>query len=233
MKKKNLISLTVAIAFLFLSITGVLLFVKQKSHAIEITHTIFGLLFISFAIFHILNNWGSIKSYSKDRNTGSIKKELVIASLIGGIILVLSMTEVLEPVAEFGRIFASQKPRGPQGISFQEKTTRDSTQGKAVTIFLQKNAENNFAALSVDVADSTGKILETLYAADKEMKGPPANLILQTKISTPLPFKLIVTASNEKGSSQQENMIRNLEAGIQSLAPTGGSPLQRAFIEVK
>lgn len=233
MKKKNLISLTVAIAFLFLSMTGILLFVKQKSHAIEITHTIFGLLFISFAIFHILNNWGSIKTYSKDRATGSIKKELVIASLIGGIILVLSMTEVLEPVAEFGRIFASQKPRSPQGISFQEKTTLDSTQGKAVTIFLQKNTANNFAALSVNVADSTGKILETLYAPDKEMKGPPANLILQTKISTPLPFKLIVTASNEKGSSQQENLIRTLDAGIQSLRPGDSSPLERAFIEVK
>ena len=54
MKKKNLISLSVAFAFLALSITGILLYVKQKAHAVEMTHTIFGLIFVSFAIFHII-----------------------------------------------------------------------------------------------------------------------------------------------------------------------------------
>jgi len=60
MKKKNIISLSVAFAFLALSITGILLYVKQKAHAVEMTHTIFGLIFVSFAVFHIVNNWSSI-----------------------------------------------------------------------------------------------------------------------------------------------------------------------------
>lgn len=232
MKKKNLISLTVAFAFFFLALTGILLFIKQKAHFIEITHTIFGLTFISFAIFHILNNWSSIKTYSKDKATGSIKKELVVASLIGGLVLVLSVTGVLEPVAEFGRVFASQKGRPQQGLSFQEKTTLDSTNGKAVVLFLQKSPANMFSALSVEIADSTGKVVETLYSPDKEAKGPPSNLILQTKISTPVPFRLLVTATKEGVQTRQENLVSSLEPGIQKLSASGESPLQRAFLEI-
>ena len=37
-KNKNLISLIVAGAFFFLSISGILMWLKQKSHEIEMTH---------------------------------------------------------------------------------------------------------------------------------------------------------------------------------------------------
>ncbi len=231
MKNKNLISLTVAIAFVLLSATGILLFVKQKAHFIEMTHTIFGLLFIGFAIFHILNNWDSIKAYSKDRKSGSIKKELVVASLITGIILVLSVTEVLEPVAEFGRIFASGAKR-PSTINFAEKKTLDSTSGHAVVLLLQKGKEATFAGVSVEVADTTGKVLETLLAADKEMKGPPANLLLQTKISSTAPFDLILTFEQEGKSKKVSRRVLSLESGVQGLAPENGL-VERAYLEVK
>ena len=54
----------------------------------------------------------------------------------------LAYTEVLEPVAEFGRRFA--KPQGPKpssAISFKEATTLDSTNGQAVTLILQKTED--------------------------------------------------------------------------------------------
>ncbi len=231
MKNKNLISLTVAIAFVLLSMTGILLYVKQKAHFIEMTHTIFGLLFIGFAIFHILNNWDSIKAYSKDRKSGSIKKELVVASLITGIILVLSVTEVLEPVAEFGRIFASGDKR-PQTVNFAEKKTLDSTNGHAVVLLIQKGKESAFAGLSVEVADTTGKVLETLLAADKEMKGPPSNLLLQTKISTAAPFDLILSFAHEGKTKKVTRRVSSLVAGIQGLAKENGL-IERAYLDVQ
>ncbi len=231
MKNKNLISLTVAIAFVLLAMTGILLFVKQKAHFIEMTHTIFGLLFIGFAIFHILNNWDSIKAYSKDRKSGSIKKELIVASLITGIILVLSVTEVLEPVAEFGRIFASGDKR-PQTVNFAEKKTLDSTNGHAVVLLIQKGKESAFAGLSVEVADTTGKVLETLLAADKEMKGPPSNLLLQTKISTAAPFDLILSFAHEGKTKKVTRRVSSLVAGIQGLAKENGL-IERAYLDVQ
>jgi hypothetical protein len=231
MKNKNLISLSVAIAFVLLSMTGILLFVKQKAHFIEMTHTIFGLVFIGFAIFHILNNWDSIKAYSKDRKSGSIKKELVVASLITGIILVLSVTEVLEPVAEFGRIFASGDKR-PQTVNFAEKKTLDSTQGHAVVLLIQKGKETAFSGVTVEVADTTGKVLETLLAADKEMKGPPANLLLQTKISSAVPFDLILSFSHEGKTKKVTRRVSSLVTGVQGLAKENGL-IERAYLEVQ
>jgi hypothetical protein len=248
MKKKNIISLSIAFAFFVLGTSGILLYIKQKPHFVEITHTIFGLIFVSFAIFHIVNNLGSLKNYSKDKTTGAFKKELLVASIIGLIVLTLSVTEVLEPVAEFGRIFAPKKgPRPDAGISFQEKTTLDSTNGQAATFILQKTKENEAANLSVEVADSTGKVLETLFTADKNAKGPGANLILSTKISTAAPFTLVVTATTVKRSEEEEEegkpgvetktqesfKIQSLVPGTQSINLTDSKLLKRAIIEIK
>ncbi len=231
MKNKNLISLTVAIAFLILATTGILLYVKQKAHFIEMTHTIFGLLFISFAIFHILNNWDSIKAYSKDRKSGSIKKELVFASFITGILLVLSVTEVLEPVAEFGRIFASGEKR-PSTVNFEEKKTLDSTNGHSVVLLLQKAKDAARSGVSIEVADTTGKVLETLLAANKEMKAPPANLLLETKISTAAPFDLVLTFELEGKSQKITRRVKTLESGVQALVKEDGW-VERAYLEVR
>ena len=109
MKRKNIISLSVAFAFLSLSITGILLYIKQKAHAVEITHTVFGLIFVGFAIFHIVNNWSSITGYSKERTSGIFKKEFIIAFLVFGVVLAGTASEILEPVAEAGKIFAGKK----------------------------------------------------------------------------------------------------------------------------
>ena len=201
-----------------------------------------------FAIFHIVNNWGSLKNYSKDKTTGAFKKELLVASIIGLIVLTLSVTEVLEPVAEFGRIFAPKRgPRPDAGISFQEKTTLDSTNGVATTFILQKVKDQEAANLNIEVVDSTGKVLETLYTADKEAKGPGANLILSTKISTPAPFKIIITGISSKKTEEEEEEgkpgietktqetyhIQALTPGAQVLNVADSKLFKRAIIEIK
>jgi hypothetical protein len=234
MKRKNFISLTVAVVFFVLACSGILLYVKQKAHFIEMTHTIFGLMFVSFAIFHIVNNWGSLKSYSKERQTGSIRKELIAALLIGGVILTLSVTEVLEPVAEFGKIFAApKKGGGPQQVSFEEKTTMDSTGGKTVMLFLQKKKQDMKAVMDISVADTTGKVLETLLSSEGKEEGPAVSLMLHTKISTPPPFKLIISSNYEGDKKSSEVLVRSLAPGIQPLEAGSSSMLERAFLESK
>ncbi|MBK8776409.1 MAG: DUF4405 domain-containing protein [Saprospiraceae bacterium] len=81
MKSKQVISLSIAFAFLALSLTGILLYIKQKTHEIEITHTVFGLCFIGFAIFHILNNWSSIRGYSYEKLKSAWSKEIKIVGI--------------------------------------------------------------------------------------------------------------------------------------------------------
>lgn len=233
MKRKNIISLTIAFAFFILGLSGILLYIKQKPHFVEMTHTIFGLLFISFAIFHIKNNWGSIKNYSKDKVSGSFKKELVVASLIGGVILILSVTEILEPVAEFGRIFAPPRKGGPQGISFQEKTSLEGQQGTDATFLLQKKGNAVFADLKVDLMDSTGKLVATLYENKEDSEGPKPNILLNTKITTTAPFTLVITGTSERETIKDEYVVKSLDKGVSSITNKDSKLLERGYLEIK
>lgn len=207
MNKKNLISLTIAITFLALSISGILLFIKQKVHFVEITHTVVGLLFVGFAIFHIINNWSSITGYTKERKTGKIKKEFIIASIIAGSVIIGGLTEVLEPVAEFGNIFKSQESGDkPKTINFLEIATNKEVVGTAFTLTIQKTEASHEAEMAIWVEDSTNTFVENLLVDKEELaqwasvsKGakpnfdkplPKDNFILNTNTTAKPPFTI-------------------------------------------
>jgi hypothetical protein len=171
MKKKNIISLSVAFAFLSLSITGILLYVKQKAHAVEITHTIFGLIFVGFAIFHIINNWSSITGYTKEKKSGKFQKEFTIAGLVFGLVLVGTVTEVLEPVAEAGRVFAKKRVR-PEMLSFEEIKTNQDLQGTTLRILLEKNKETELPVVVAWVEDAEHKFVGNLFVPAKQAEMP-------------------------------------------------------------
>ena len=82
MKSKNLVSLSVSTAFAILSITGLLIYFGQSNHTIDHTHAWFGVLFVGAAVFHIVNNWSSIKGYSVNRREGGIRRELILPSAL-------------------------------------------------------------------------------------------------------------------------------------------------------
>lgn len=176
MKRKNIISLSVAFAFLSLSITGILLYIKQKAHAVEITHTVFGLIFVGFAIFHIINNWSSITGYSKERasakTSGKFKKEFIVAFLVFGVILAGTASEILEPVAEAGKIFAPKRPPRPENLSFEEVKTNQESKGAALRILVEKNKETELPIIAIWVEDADRKFVENLYVPAKEAKMP-------------------------------------------------------------
>ncbi|MBK7438423.1 MAG: DUF4405 domain-containing protein [Saprospiraceae bacterium] len=137
MKSKQVISLSIAFAFLALSLTGILLYIKQKTHEIEITHTVFGLCFIGFAIFHIINNWGSIRGYSYEKLKSAWSKEIKIVGIAFVVLLVGGASGLLEPVAELGRIFASSRPR-MEDLNFNKISTNGTLdQGSTWSISLE------------------------------------------------------------------------------------------------
>ncbi len=82
MKSKNLVSLSVAAVFAVLSVTGLLIYFGQGGHIIDHTHAWFGMLFFTAAVFHIVNNWSSIRGYSVNRKAGGIRRELILPGLV-------------------------------------------------------------------------------------------------------------------------------------------------------
>lgn len=85
MKSKNLVSLFVAAIFFVLAITGLLIYFGQGSHIVDHTHAWFGILFVTAAVFHIVNNWSSLKGYTKNRRTGGIQKEFIIPAVVAAV----------------------------------------------------------------------------------------------------------------------------------------------------
>lgn len=231
--KKNITSLIVVFVFAAMAVTGLLLYIKQKSHTIEMSHTVFGLLFIVFAIFHVINNWKSIILYSTSKQSYRINKKFVLVFLAFIVILNISFTNIVEPIAEFGKIFAKSGGRPNQGISFVEKITNDSVQGKSVTLLVQKQANAMDASVAVDIVDSSNKVIEKLYTPDVAQAVPPSNLIINTKIGVAVPFVLRVSSKDKKGNATElKGVVNSLEEGVFAPINTSHSSLARLILEV-
>jgi hypothetical protein len=171
MKKKNLISLSVAFAFLSLSITGLLMYIGKKNHGVETIHVIFGLTFISFAIFHIINNWSSIVSYTKGSGR-KIQKEFIIVFVLFIVFVIGAGFDVppFEPIAEAGKaLFRSGpgKERGAGRVSFEGVRTRQESSGKNIQLIIQKNSDVLLPVMAVWVEDSTHQFVENLFVPAK------------------------------------------------------------------
>ncbi|MCY7351399.1 MAG: DUF4405 domain-containing protein [Cytophagaceae bacterium] len=167
MKKKNLVSLSVALVFLTLSTTGLLIYFGQGSHAVEHIHAWFGVLFVGAAVFHILNNWSSLKSYAQERRSGKFQKEFFFPALI----TVVFAAGIGFDVPPFGALanagkalFRDEpKPNGPEKITFDEITTNQTTQGTPLTIILQKKKAASVPVMAVWVEDSARHFVENLF----------------------------------------------------------------------
>lgn len=82
MNSKNLVSLSVAVVFGVLAVTGLLIYFAQGGHIVDHIHAWFGILFTAAAVFHIVNNWLSLKAYARERRTGRIRREFVAPTLL-------------------------------------------------------------------------------------------------------------------------------------------------------
>lgn len=170
MKKKNFVSLSVALAFLSLGISGLLLYIGKKPKPVETIHVIFGLTFLGFAIFHIMNNWGSITGYLRDARTGKIKTEFTVA-LVGCVVFLLGagfMLPPFEPISEAGKaLFRGERGERAQRIQFEIISTNEDSGGTPITIILQKNRAVDLPVIAAWVEDSTHQFVENIFVPAK------------------------------------------------------------------
>lgn len=233
--KKHVVSLIIGFIFLIMGLTGILLYIKQKNEQIENSHTIFGLLFIVMVIFHMYNNWKSIKNYSTKKESKGLSKTLVFVLVGGVVVLVMAMTEVLEPIAEFGRLFAPKRGPRPDQITFVEKNIQNEKTGLPITLIIQKAPKAFGANLSIDLLDSTGNVLQGIYSTDTvKQQGPPTSLIINTVApsSNNLYFRLIIK-KEEKETDTLKGSIIGVKQGVYAPIGSMGENIKRFIVEVK
>ena len=230
--KKSIVSLSIAFIFFTMAATGLLLYIKKKAHVIEMSHTVFGLLFVLMASFHIYNNWKSIKAYGVEKQKSSLSKEVIYIFITFAVVITLSLSGVLEPIAEFGRIFVKPKKPSDSTINFVEKITNQDVEGKEVTLMIQKEEKLKGASLGVYVVDSMGLVVEKLFSPDSLQEGPAANLILTSKVVTSAPFTLRVIAKGLETADTLTTGIKSLEPGFFQSVDTKNSGFKRVYLEV-
>lgn len=67
--KRKLISLIIALSFVVIFVTGVLMYFRPFESTVASLHTSFGFVFLLGAVFHILNNILPLKNYSTDKKS--------------------------------------------------------------------------------------------------------------------------------------------------------------------
>lgn len=179
MKSKNLVSLSVAAVFLVLSVTGLLIYFGQGNHTVDHTHAWFGMLFFAAAMFHIVNNWSSIKGYSVNRKAGGIRRELIVPSLIAILFTVGIAADwpVFKDLANAGKkLFPREKKKELSQAAVDSIANRVTTDYTAAintgdTAAFAKNTSSH-ATISTETGTvlSSGELLKSLKAtpdADK------------------------------------------------------------------
>jgi hypothetical protein len=174
MKNRNLISLSVTFGFLSIGITGILMYFGARG-GITTIHVIFGLLFVAVAIFHIVNNWNSLKLYTRDKKIGGIRKEFIVVSVVLFLVLIGSAVN-LGPFAavahageEFGREGGGERAeRHFQGNnSFEDIKTNEGISGTELRFIIQKNNDVRAPLMAIWVSDSTGRFVENLFVPSR------------------------------------------------------------------
>jgi hypothetical protein len=185
------------------------------------------------ASFHIYNNWKSIKAYGVEKQKRSLSKEVIYIFLSFAVVITLSLSGVLEPIAEFGRIFAKPKKPAVPSINFVEKTSHQDVEGTMITMLIQKDEKSKESTIGVDVIDSMGMVVENLFTPDSIQEGSSPNLMLTTKVATASPFTLRFIATGKEKSDTLTESINSLAPGFFQSIDTKGSGFRRVYLEVR
>jgi hypothetical protein len=174
MKNRNLVSLSVTFGFLSIGITGILMYFGARG-GITTIHVIFGLLFVAVAIFHVVNNWNSLKLYTRDKKIGGIRKEFILVSvvlllvLIGSAVNLGPFSAVAHAGEEFGREESGERKEGhlSRDNSFDNVNTNETFNGTDLQFIIQKSNEVGAPLMAIWVSDSTGRFVENLFVPSR------------------------------------------------------------------
>mgnify|MGYP001214327244 FL=1 len=180
-QSRAIISVFMLLGFATLLVTGLLSYGMRYSSLLSAIHTIFGLTFIAFGVFHLRNNLRPIGMYLKQ----VVARRWFIVGLMMVPITILGVMLGLPPfqtVTDLG--YALKELRPIDRKATQVLTTRYDVQGRALSI--EVKAGDQYAGpgaevfgirlttvpqMAIWVEDVEGKYLETLYVTKKGATG--------------------------------------------------------------
>lgn len=176
-KIKNIVSISIAGAFLIIAVTGTLMYFLKHQSLVSSLHTIFGFLFVGYAIFHLKNNWVSLKSYSVNKTNAAPKKKLKIELLFGiGLLFVFFAATAfnfapVQYVMDWGNsLRTGQKLSEQDKISYIKVNLNPEGKGDTMKIDIRKGPYFEWPTFAFWLEDTAGNYLQTLYVTSKLAK---------------------------------------------------------------
>ncbi|MGL1886623.1 MAG: DUF4405 domain-containing protein [Reichenbachiella sp.] len=181
MKSRAIVSITIALIFIGMAVTGIMSYFTKYDETLSAVHTIFSLLFVGTALFHIFNNHKPLRNYCMHNKTRIFS---LVLPLVIGCVLVGALFSIppFKNIIEFGKSMRQQDE-----ISKKTEyviTTKSKEIGKNIKIdfragseYLTKKTLSDGRTLTlipqvaVWLQDETGRYLETLYISGKSATG--------------------------------------------------------------
>lgn len=165
MNFRKIVSLSIALSFTVLAVTGVISFFKDYSRITATIHTVFGLLFTIGIAFHLTNNFRPIKKYSKGIGF------FVILSI--GVVLFSGAYFQSEPFKAMMDYGAKLKANTKKEINLSEYEVLEMSSNKEIllTIDLLRSEHYWHPQMAVWVEDSLGNYIETLFVSKATARG--------------------------------------------------------------
>jgi hypothetical protein len=172
--RRAFVSLSILIFFLVILVTSVLMFFKPHTPLVALVHTGIGFLLLVIAIWHLKNNFSSLKTYFKLRQSKSgaaFGLALPIAVLCGATLLGLAITQSAPflTLYEWGnKLRAAEKSQEKIQFSYvRVNNTKAGAQGNKLVIDLRKGPYFRWPQYAFWLETMDGKFIQPLYITEK------------------------------------------------------------------
>jgi len=172
--RRAFVSLSIFIFFIVILVTSVLMFLKPHTPLVALVHTGIGFLLLAIAIWHLKNNFSSLKAYFKLRQSKSgaaFGLALPIAVLCGATMIGLAITQSAPflTLYEWGnKLRAGEKSEEKIQFSYvRVDNTRAGALGNKLVIDLRKGPYFRWPQYALWLETMEGEFIQPLYITEK------------------------------------------------------------------
>ncbi len=169
---RKIISISIAICFIAIAVTGILFFFTPYQRTTATIHTIFGFTFLLGVLWHIKNNFPSLKHYVVTKNRVSFLKLPFLIILLFCVLLLASYSQV-KPIKSFMDWGAELKANATVEVDNNSYILHEVNLNDSIKIEVDFLKGKHFwhPQIAIWLEDESGNYLKSLYVSEATATG--------------------------------------------------------------
>ena len=164
--KRSFVSLLIAILFLVLGVTGILMYISPFSEATTVLHITTGFLFVLGIGLHLFKNSRALFSYIKGAKKGRFHLNPTLLGIAISMLLIIGISKFdLPPLKQLYAI--GEGLQGKTAVYYKVMETNTQIQGKEIKVEVLMGNPIHTPTLAIWVEDQQGNYLQDLYVSQK------------------------------------------------------------------